>query len=328
MAQFFVNSSKRKSMNKPIFIAVLGAVLAWTGCVKENDDTTTNTSDKYLEFKFKFDPTQARLGATGQAAPMPAGHAGQNPSFRKMSVHYIELAPSALTPLGQGKIIYKAAETTAGGANAIDFSQALVEGENTVFFKYPLKDIPANTYEWIRVSVAYQNYDVNFNINNVPIIGNMPNQSGTLASFVGFNTYIGSVTPRAMTQVVNDDKKQGYWVFETNLTAAYTAYNRLNSGAAPEGATTVVNPIFATSPIPAGSCVVTGAFLDANSATSPLVVPGNETANKTVTLSFSTNKSFEWIDANGNGQWDIDAAGGAQEAVVDMGLRGLKPIKN
>ena len=57
---------------------------------------------------------------------MPAGHAGLNPVFNGMSAHYIELAGSALTLLGQGAVLYKAAETSTGGDNAIDFSKSTI----------------------------------------------------------------------------------------------------------------------------------------------------------------------------------------------------------
>ena len=120
--------------------------------------------------------------------------------------------------------------------------------------------------------------------------------------------------------MVNDDKKQGFWAFETNLSAAYSSYNQVYSGDAPAGSTTVVNPLFATSPIPAGSCVVTGKFAQ------PLVVTGNETGDMTVVLSFSINKSFEWKDTNANGQLDFYGDGlTPSEQIVDMGLRGLLP---
>ena len=58
-------------------------------------------------------------------------------------------------------------------------------------------------------------------------------------------------------------------------------------GQAPEGSTTVPNPLFNTSPIPSGSCVITGEFENG------LAIIGNETQGTTVTLSFSVNDSFE-----------------------------------
>ncbi len=300
------------------FLLLTVCLLAFFSC-KKDDDSTSGTASN-LQFQFKFDPAQARLNNIGQTAQIPAGHAAQSPDFRQMSVHYIELAPGAFTALGKGAVVYHAAETTKGGETGVDFDQAAKAGAGETFTKMSLKDVPPGTYEWVRASVTYQNYDVKFNINKIPLVGDLAQQSGTVASFVGFNTYLTSIKPREKTLAVNDDKKQGFWAFETSLTAPYNTYNQLYSGDAPAGATTVVNPLFASSPIPAGSCVVTGKF------DKPLVITGNEPADLTVTLSFSINKSFEWIDDNSNGQLDIYADGVTpSEKIVDMGLRGLLP---
>lgn len=298
------------------FLLLAGAgLLAFSACQKDN-----NTATAQLQFQFAFDASQQRLNNIGLPAPLPAGHAAQTPVFHEMSVHYIELAPNAFTLLGQGAIVYHAPETSKGGENAVDFDQAAKAGANEIFTKISLKNVPPGTYEWVRASVTYQNYDVNFNINKVPLVGDLLNQKGRVASFVGFNTYITDIKPNARTLAVNDDKKQGFWVFETALTPPYDAYNQLYSGDAPAGATTVVNPLFGTSPIPQGSCVVTGKFAQ------PLVVTGAETQDITVTLSFSVNQSFEWIDANANGQLDLYAdLSKPAETIVDMGLRGLIP---
>jgi len=299
-------------MKKLLLFSTL--MLLLFSCKKENN------SEAYLQFQFRFDAAQARLNNIGQTAPIPASNAAQTPEFREMSVHYIELAPNALTVLGGGAIVYHAEETTQGGETAVDFDKAAKAGENQVFTKISLKNVPAGTYEWVRASVTYQNYDVTFNINNLPVIGNLPNQKGTVASFVGFNTYLTTVKPREKTLPVNDDKKQGFWAFETQLSDPYQTYNQVYSGEAPAGATTVVNPLFASSPVPAGSCVVTGRFLK------PLVVTGNETEDVLVTLSFSINNSFEWQDTNGNGQLDFYGDGVTPaEKIVDMGLRGMIP---
>ena len=289
-------------------------ILTVFSCKKESDSTGN------LQFQFRFDATQQRLNNIGQPSTIPAGNAAQTPEFREMSVHYVELAPNALTALGAGAIVYHAEETTLGGENAVNFDKAAKAGQNQVFTTVSLKNVPPGTYEWVRASVTYQNYDVRFNINNLPIIGNLTNQKGTVASFVGFNTYLTTVKPREKTLAVNDDKKQGFWAFETQLSDPYSAYNQIYSGEAPAGATTVVNPLFASSPVPAGSCVVTGKFAQ------PLVVTGNETEDILVTLSFSVNKSFEWQDTNSNGQLDFYGDGTTPpEKIVDMGLRGLVP---
>ena len=298
------------------FLLTAATALAFSSCKK--DDTADTKAN--LQFQFNFDSAQPRLNNIGLPAPIPAGNAAQTPDFRQMSVHYIELAPAALTLLGKGAVVYHAAETSKGGETAVDFDQAAKAGANEVFAKISLKDVPPGTYEWVRASVTYQNYDVVFNINKLPVVGDLKQQKGTVASFVGFNTYITSVKPREKTLAVNDDRKQGFWAFETNLTAPYNTYNQLYFGEAPAGATTVVNPLFATSPVPPGSCVVTGKF------DKPLVITGKETADLTVTLSFSVNKSFEWKDDNANGQLDLYGDGVTPaEKIVDMGLRGLLP---
>lgn len=253
-----------------------------------------------LVFKFRFDPNQIRYDSFGNEATVPAGNAAQSPSFNSISGHYVEMIPTIWTELGDGEIVYQGEETDAGGADAVDFSQASIVGENEVFLSIPITGVAAGTYEYVRVSVTYQNYDITYNA-----LG-FNGLTGTLASFVGFNTYIETFTVDQQDLVINDDKLQGYWAFESAGT--------MTEGQVPTGAITVVNPLFASSPIPPGSCLVTGEF------ETPLVITGNETEDVTVILSVSTNQSFEWTDADGNGEYDpLDG-----NVPVDMGLRGLK----
>lgn len=262
-----------------------------------------SANEPMLIIKFKFDPTQIRLNNLGLPSTVAPGNAAQSPLFNTISAHYVEMAPNANTQIGQGTIIYHAPETNFGGANAIDFSQSKIVAEGETFLKIPLSQITAGTYQWMRVSLSYQNYQINVRAAN----GN--DYEGTLASFVGFNTYITSFDVDNTTFPVNGNRAQGYWAFALN------DYPYSTSGQAPAGATTVPNPIAATSPIPAGSCVVTGRF------PTDLVINGNETNNIVVTLSLSINNSFEWHEVNADGKYE-PAAG---ENVVDMGLRGLIP---
>lgn len=304
-------------MKKHTLLFISG--LALFSCKKDNNSAATSNSK--IAFQFQFDATQARLNNLGNPAVLPIGNAAQTPDFKQLSVHYIELAQDKFTALGKGAIVYKAAEVMKNGESAVDFDKAAVSGQNQVFASISLKDVAPGTYEWVRASVTYQNYDIKFNINGLPAIGDLKNQSGTIASFVGFNTFLTKIKPKTKELNVNLAKKQGFWAFETNFSAPYSSYNDIYSGDAPAGATTVVNPLAATSPVPAGSCVVTGKFL------TPLVVTGKETKDITVTLSFSVNKSLEWKDSNANGQldWYADQTKNKNEAIVDMGLRGLIP---
>jgi hypothetical protein len=300
---------------KNILLASTLALFGLVACDK-TPDTNDNTGAKLL-MKIKFDNTLPRLDAFGQPATIPAGNAAQNPTFNDISLHNIELVTNEFTPIQGGAVVYMSAENTTGGARAVDFDKAIIKKDGETYLEVPLSDIQAGTYQFIRTSVTYQNYDVRFNINNVPVVGNIMNQKGTIASFVGFNTYIASTKIANKTHIVNDDKLQGYWAFETQLSSPYDSYNQIYSGDAV--GTTVVNPIHNTTPIPVGSCLVTGRFVGGD-----LVITGNETEDIVVELAYCTNKSFEWKDTNGNGELDIDASGGALEPVVDMGLRGLQ----
>jgi len=271
--------------------------------VEDDGSCTFDVSGPQLVFKFKFDPTQARLNAFGGASTVASGNAAQSPSFNKMSGHYVEMIPTAWTALGMGEVVYEGPETTAGGSRAIDFSKAVVSGENEVFLSVPLSSISAGTYEFIRVSVTYQEFDIVYNATG------FSNLTGTLASFIGFNTYITSYNVNQEQVDVNTNKLQGYWGFESTV----LGQSYFLTGQVPAGGITVVNPL-SNSPIPAGSCLVTGPFQ------TPLTITGNETENIEVKLSFSTNQSFEWTDDNSNNQFD------SGETPVDMGLRGLRAI--
>lgn len=268
----------------------------------DEDDKQIVVEEPQLIIKFKFDPTQVRLNGIGQPSTIPVGNAAQSPIFNSISAHYLELTPNALTQVGQGVILYNGPSTTLGGANAIDFSQAKIVGEGEAFLSIPLKNLPPGSYEYVRVSLSYQNYNINVRASGVDYVG-------TLASFVGYNNYITTHSINGNPFVVNDDKLQGYWAFGIPFLGYYT------SGQTPAGATTVPNPLAATSPIPAGSCLVTGKF-----ATN-FVVTGKETKNVAVQLSLSINNSFEWKEVIADGKYE-PAAG---ENVVDMGLRGLIP---
>jgi hypothetical protein len=256
---------------KKVVVITVGILLmiSFFSCSKDE------TEEPMLIIKFKFDKTQARLNNLGLPSTIPVGNAAQSPDFNSISAHYIEFAPTSTTQLGQGAVVYHAPETTLGGSTAIDFSQSKIVAEGETFLKIPLKDLANGNYEWLRVSLSYQNYKINVRNSGV-------DYAGTMASFVGYNTYIESHSIGNNFFDVNSNRAQGYWAFALN------DFPYSSSGQAPANATTVPNPLAATSPIPAGSCVVTGQFV------SPLVITGNETKNVTVTLSVSVNNSFEW----------------------------------
>ena len=310
-------------MKKSLLILRVIALFA-VSCSKPEEETGPK-----LIFKFRFDSTQTRLDNFGNVASMKSGNWGQSPVFQSMSAHYIELASDSITPLGFGSILYIAAEVGADPNNAIDFSKSVFAGNNEAFYSVPLKNIAAGTYKWLRVSLAYQNYDIKVLYKNdaLPAPYNSMLLDGRVASFVGFNTYITSYKVKDQTIAVNGNKKQGYGAVELfNLPVGVPSQTAIQWQAPVSTTTTVPNPIANTSPIPSGSCVVTGRF-----ATSGLTITGNETQDIVVTVSLSTNKSFEWKDKNGDHLYQpLNAANNSivEDSVVDMGLRGLVPIIN
>lgn len=300
---------------KQLFLTTLAVSFLFFACKKEGctDATAINYNKKakkddgscqyaegpYLIVKMRFDSLQPRLDNFGQPATIPSNHSAQSPVFHSMSAHYIELAPNQYTALQSGEIIYRGEETNVGGSMAADFDKAAIAGHNEEFVRIPLKDIAAGTYEWLRVSITYQNFDLKYRYSGI-------NSTGRLASFVGWNTYITSYTIRNLSESINANKLQGYWAFED--------FGMIVNGQAP--GTTVPNPLHNTSPIPPGSCIVTGNF------DTPFTITGNETNDITMVLSVSTNNSFEWYDDNQDGVYEPDNG----DYPVDMGTRGLKPI--
>lgn len=289
---------------KNLKCALIACTILLASCSDSNNDCCVNPDQPQLIIKLKFDPNQTRLNNLGQPSTIPSGNAAQSPTIERMSVNYIEFAPNANTLLGNGDIIFRGEETTSGGNRAINFQNATFAGNDETFITVPLNQVANGEYSWVRVSLAYQEGNIDFKAPD----GN--DYSGTLASFVGFNSYITSFNLNGSNFDVNGNRLQGYWAFEA---LGYTI-----QGQAPVGATTVPNPLFNSSPIPQGSCVVTGEFANG------LTITGNETENVIVTLSFSINNSFEWTEVNADGKFEPSAG----EQVVDMGLRGLIPIVN
>ncbi|WP_298396002.1 hypothetical protein [Flavobacterium sp.] len=283
-----------------LFIIVVALSVSFFSC----EDLDDNQVEPMLIIKFKFDSNQARLNNLGQPSFVPFGNAAQSPVFNTISSHYIEFAKDATTQLGDGNVVYQGQETTIGGDNAIDFSKAKIVAEGEAFLEIPLKDLSIGKYEWMRVLLSYQNFNVKIRKPSSSL-----EYDGTLESFIGFNTYITTHNIGNTFFQVDANKPQGYWAFVLD-DFPYSA-----SGQAPVGATTAPNPIAGSSPTSPISGIVTGKF------NTPLEITGLEKKNVVVTLSLSTNKSFEWVDTNGNGKFDPSQG----ETVLDMGLRGLVP---
>lgn len=279
-------------------------------CTKEK-----NSTEPKLIFRFRFDSTQVRLDSNGQPASVPNGRAAQSPIVNNMSVHSIELSPNASTPLMRGAVIYTGEETTEGGDTAINFIRSVLSGNYEVFYALSLKEIPAGDYEYLRLSVAYQNYTLHLHIDSTinDSVTVKDDFFGTIASFIGYKTYITSYSIRNEFITLDSNMLQGYWGLEVPISSDGFNETITLTGQAPAGTTTVVNPIHATSPLPIGSSAITAAF-----GPQKLTITGNETDNIIVEVILSTNKSFEWQEITPDGKWEP-----LKEPVLDMGLRGM-----
>ncbi len=288
-------------------------------------DTAWNVTGAgpHLIFKFKFDSTQIRLDNFGNpSTTIPAGRSAYSPKFNKMASHYIELATADTVAFQAGTVLYHAPETTKGGATAIDFAKSVVVKEGATFFSVPLSNFTVGqSFKWLRVSLSYQNYDI-------PTKANGTIYNTTVASFLGFQTYVPKYKVKTQDYIpsaaspVNGpsaNHPQGYWGTETYISGFTPTYFMLD-GQSQSATTTVVNAN-QLSQIPAGTCVVTAKFTDSNGAEMPLLIPSNPTHDIIVTVSLSTNKSFEFTDGNSDGYYE-PAVG---EKPVDMGIRGMIP---
>jgi hypothetical protein len=308
-------SCKKKEDNKtedpPVPVTTTGGTAQCPTCEFPDSIWNGSGTGPKLIFKFKFDSTQQRLNNLGIPATIATGNAGQSPKFNGMSAHYIEMAKDNFTQVGAGTVLYKADETDCGGSHAIVFCKSVVCNDGDVFFSVPISQVTAGSYKWLRVSLAYQNYDIKVRNKDVGTI------DGTIASFVGYNTYVSKYKMKntVLTPTLNptQNKAQGYWGFYARI---------LNTDVKIEGQaaqTTVVNPN-QSSPIPPGSCLVTGEFFSTSAAqVKPLVITGTETQDIIITVSLSTNKSFEWHEITADGLFQPEIG----ETVVDMGLRGM-----
>jgi hypothetical protein len=294
-----------------VLIIILFGSLLLSSCWRKEE-----IANPMLRIKIKTDADLERLDNKGLPATVKTGNAAQTPLVKTLSPGYIEFFQDAKTPVGKGFIAYQAEQTRAGGEAAFDFSKCKLIRDGELFMEIPLKELAKGTYQWVRASMAYQNADLIFNLINVPNLGTLQDERGTISMFTGFNTFITKHKIRDKEETINANKKFGYWAFETVLDRGFTQHNTVKNGQAV--GTASVNPNFAIAPVPISSGIMTGAFA------TPLTITGTELQDITITLSLSTNQSFEWVDTLKNGQWDLDAQNAIAEPIIDAGFRNLK----
>ena len=285
-----------------------------------SSDDEISPQELLLNITFIMDSNAARLDNLGDPVSVPSGNAAQSPDFGILGLHFIGLNPDKFTPYDNGVTVFSSPTTEEGGIAAIDFESELFLTEPDNKFSIPLNNIASGEYEYFRNSIGFQKYNITYNLGGASANPDWPSGlnddidiDGTLASFLGYNTYIENYMIVNQTVDVNANKLQGYFGLESNGIIGGQQISELTEGNAPQ--TTVPNPIDDTSPVPAGSCVVTGKFPEA------LIIPENPTEDINIQVIISINKSFEWQDGNGNNKYEplLD------EQVVDMGTRGVFP---
>ncbi len=264
----------------------------------------------HLIFVINTDSSIFRLDSIGQIALLPAGHRAQSPRMNKFFVHYIELARD-FDSLGQGKVIFKADETTAGGNPSIDFSKAVLTANNQMAFSLPLTKIPLGTYKWLRLGVAYQNFDIK-------IKQGASHGVATYGSFLSSSVFVNtcklktlSLSPTAGAGNIGC----GYYMIEQRVGGNISGAE----GKLTDTLITQVNPM-PYSPVPKGKGIITCAFGSALGQLMPLTIDWNSSKNLVIRIKLSTNQSFEWKES-GNDNWFEPDAG---DTLKDIGFRGME----
>lgn len=313
--------------------------LLFTACTK-------GTGERYLIFKFKFDPTMPHQNSYGRDTTIGWGNAAQTPTINSIAADYIELSNTDSTKLGSGLILLQSPLFKDYRDSAIDINKLTFTKEGEAFFTIPLTAVAPGTYNNLRLSVAYQNFNVDYKLDTAISSFIAPNGvtypagnfsgmfNGTVASFIGYNNYVdknGIYINTKLTDKINDFAPQGYWALETIIGSGSHNYPAL-SLTDRTYYTTVVNPFHDKIAMPTPSSIITGAFMgykyDKTGMTAPtqtikpLVITGAETESIVIECNLSTNKSFEWRDDISNGNWEPFKG----EPVVDMGFRSFKPF--
>jgi len=273
----------------------------------------TNSTSKQFIVRLKFDSAQIRLNDLGQVSSPAAGIGAQSPVITGMSINYIELMPDAGSTPGAGVVVYKASETTCGGAKAFNYCKGVVVSENEVLVSVDLSSVPAGTYPWIRISIAYQ---------ELTIQARSVSAGTTPAYLSGFSADLSYLSKLKIQNTILTptlggigNKSRGYWTYYQPV--FNTAY--LLDGQSPY--TTVVNPNLQATNTTSLSFVY-GQFVNSTTSnTEALTIGTNETSNREIILSISTNKSFEWTEITHDGLFQPEIG----ENILDFGCRGLIP---
>jgi hypothetical protein len=324
-------------MNSPIPKSVRNALSLLLICLASftpwscNDDGGGSLFDPFLRLRVNFDTQGERFDANGELAEVPEGRAAYTPEMRELRISSIELVPDENTPVGQGVMLYEAATRVVFGEEITELDQTISTAGGIVANRFNFQDIPAGTYPYVRVGLAsakYQlNYDLHYHVKDSTDTDSIPPDftvpveltqlSGGMAVLYS-DAWVNTLTPFNITLDINQQKRQGYYAFETSFTSSFELGNNVYVDSLFNTIPTLPNPISATAPTPESSGIITGVF------DTPLEVTGQESEDVLVDLTFSTNQAFEWVDPNNDGRWDVWILAETWERISDFGLRSLE----
>ena len=307
---------------------------------------TKGTNERYLILKFKFNDTLAPLNDTGGLYVMPNGNAAQTPVYNNIAANYVALsADSTFTNMALVYGTYLNDTTT----NFVNYKNLVKVKDGEAFVSISLASIKPGTYNWLRVSIAYQNFDIKFRLdsnvasfsqNGVQYPGAIFNGDyiGTIAAFSAFSTFVdenGYIINEHKVPAYNQYIGNGVWALETHLGTGGIYYPSDYLNITGRANTTSVNPLWATrnSPTPKRSAVLTA---NLNSiqydkygvkppaiAIAPLTITGAETESIIIECELLNKNSFEWQNGLGiNVGWEPHKG----EPIFDYGVRGMRPI--
>jgi hypothetical protein len=288
-----------KSYARYLFYSIL--LLQIISCRKKTDESP----DKYphysiLKINFKLDSLQERLDNYGNISSVPAAHGSMSPQNPKMRIGFVELLTDSGIQPGDGARIFGTGEVIASNDTGYQCCQGFLDENQTYQYLLPEVDNPIRYYG-IRIYFSYQHFDVNYTINDIQY-------SGSVAAFLAKKsiTYYFEVKDSVYTQY--SLKQNGEWYFEVDT----PGYGIVQHGTA---FTASPNVLFQSVPTEANSCVVTCPI-------SPVLIM-DYPMSKTITISISTNHSFEWVENSTPGIFEpFDG-----DSIYDIGIRGVKVIQ-
>jgi hypothetical protein len=265
-------------------------IILTSSCCKTEDQSPENRYPEFTNLRvvIQFDSTQERLDNYGNIAPIPVGHAAQSPTNNSVLIKAIKFLKDSTSGYDSGtEVYYNSDNSLASGASYYDT-------------QISSPDAPG-TFKFIRIYFYHQKFNINFRQN-----GNL--HSGRVLSFLWPFDFNYSYQIQDSTILTDSVTEKGEWYLESSDLPS------ILHGTVPYSPTGP-NVLFYSYGVPIQQYIVTcpispNLFLD-------------RPDSKTITISISTNHSFEWIEHSDPAFFEPFNG----DTIVDLGIRGIKIIQ-